>query len=414
MTINWKKLESTLFYLLVFLLPTQLAFHFWPLSSFVFGIRVDYLAPTIYLTDILFFAIFLIWVLDKENGLLKTIKKHRFFLACFVLFAVINTTLSVSILPTVYKWIKISEFTLFAYYVYTRRGIFGRSKTLLSIFCSITFFSIIGIIQFLEGHTLGWPLNLLGERSFDISTPGIALQQLFGRDFLRAYSTFSHPNSLAGYLSLSVLMLLSFRFFDKQKNYLIIGSLVLICIFLTFSLSSYLAWFAVAVFFLLKNSEKLFRKSIILVLLLLVFFALLSPILSQLLLTKLPSTPQNISERAGLSIIAGEVISKKFLVGSGLNTFVLDTTLFRRPGNYIWLLQPVHNIFLLVFSEGGILFLLATFLGIFKLFNHLVQKGSKIAILGVIFILITGSLDHYWFTIQQNLFLLTLFIGLVF
>ena len=35
------------------LLPTQLGKHFWPGWSLISGIRVDYLAPTIYLVDII-------------------------------------------------------------------------------------------------------------------------------------------------------------------------------------------------------------------------------------------------------------------------------------------------------------------------------------------------------------------------
>ena len=42
-----------LFYLILFLLPANLAKHFPVASSYVSGILVDYLIPTVYLTDIL-------------------------------------------------------------------------------------------------------------------------------------------------------------------------------------------------------------------------------------------------------------------------------------------------------------------------------------------------------------------------
>jgi len=52
------------FYLLILFLPTQLGRHFFFDFSFVSGIRIDYLAPTIYLTDILVLLLFIAWVLN--------------------------------------------------------------------------------------------------------------------------------------------------------------------------------------------------------------------------------------------------------------------------------------------------------------------------------------------------------------
>jgi hypothetical protein len=47
------KLHQKIFWLLIFLLPVQLGRHFWPDFSFVLGLKIDYLAPTVYLTDLL-------------------------------------------------------------------------------------------------------------------------------------------------------------------------------------------------------------------------------------------------------------------------------------------------------------------------------------------------------------------------
>ena len=52
-SISRLKPSNLLLALIIFLMPTQLGLHFWPLSSLVYGIRVDYLAPTIYFLDIL-------------------------------------------------------------------------------------------------------------------------------------------------------------------------------------------------------------------------------------------------------------------------------------------------------------------------------------------------------------------------
>ena len=62
---NFNNLHRWLFYLLLLLIPTQLGYHFWPDFAFVNGIRVDYLAPTIYLTDLLILGIGISWLLSK-------------------------------------------------------------------------------------------------------------------------------------------------------------------------------------------------------------------------------------------------------------------------------------------------------------------------------------------------------------
>src|SRR5258708_7366824 len=46
------KIESLLLCLFFLLLPTQLGKHFWPDFSIVSGIRIDYLSPTVYITDV--------------------------------------------------------------------------------------------------------------------------------------------------------------------------------------------------------------------------------------------------------------------------------------------------------------------------------------------------------------------------
>ena len=54
-------LHIPVFLLFILLLPTQTSLHFWPDFAYVFGIRVDYLAPAIYLTDIVLFVLFALW-----------------------------------------------------------------------------------------------------------------------------------------------------------------------------------------------------------------------------------------------------------------------------------------------------------------------------------------------------------------
>src|SRR3990167_5526392 len=195
-SLNPKKVERALFYLLIIFLPSQLAYHFWPDWAFIFGIRVDYLAPAIYLTDIL---IVLLLVISRTKI------KFSYFLA-FSFLAFLNIYFSISPWASFFKWLKILGLIFLALYVSRNKDLFRRKIFIRVLGFSLMLISVVGITQFLLGKTLGGPLYFLGERSFNIETPGIALQNIFGRDFLRAYSIFSHPNSLAGYLFVSIVI----------------------------------------------------------------------------------------------------------------------------------------------------------------------------------------------------------------
>ena len=346
-SLNPKKVERALFYLLIIFLPSQLAYHFWPDWAFIFGIRVDYLAPAIYLTDIL---IVLLLVISRTKI------KFSYFLA-FSFLAFLNIYFSISPWVSFFKWLKILELIFLALYVSRNKDLFRRKIFIRVLGFSLMLISVVGITQFLLGKTLGGPLYFLGERSFNIETPGIALQNIFGRDFLRAYSTFSHPNSLAGYLFVSIVIFPPLL----KKNKLVL-LLSLTAFLLTFSLSAFLgASLGLPMFFMKFNFN----------------------------------APE-FSERISLINTAKEIILRSPLLGNGLGTFVFSNSL----------MQPVHNIFLLIFSETGIF----GFGALVFLFYKLLRKNWYV----FVFILITGFFDHYWLTLQQNVLLLALVYGYLF
>ena len=57
--------ELLLFYSIILFLPTQLGLHFWPEYSKVLGLRIDYLSPTIYMTDVLILLLIVLWLIDS-------------------------------------------------------------------------------------------------------------------------------------------------------------------------------------------------------------------------------------------------------------------------------------------------------------------------------------------------------------
>ncbi|HEX6977153.1 MAG TPA: hypothetical protein VF185_02210, partial [Patescibacteria group bacterium] len=248
------KLHKLIFQTLIFLLPTQLALHFWPDWAFVSGIRVDYLAPTIYLTDILLFLLISLWLIeDRSLSEFNKIKRGvKYVLVGLIFFGLVNILTSSAALLSLYKWIKVLEFLAFSFYIYVNyKELLELLRTPLSF--AIIYSALIAIMQFLLQRTIGGLFYLLGERSFTSLTPGIALFNFFGKALLRPYGTFGHPNALGGFLLVAVFMLLVQR--KNLLNWIAIclGSIVL---FLTFSQNVSFAFFAGVILLLLRNKKE--------------------------------------------------------------------------------------------------------------------------------------------------------------
>jgi len=450
-----KLLDKYLNLLLIFLFPTQLALHFWPNFAFVFGIRVDYLSPTIYLTDLLFISLFVPWIIRKRIKAISDIKKYKYLLLSLSGLIVFNLFFSSVFYVSFIKWLKIIEFIALGYYVKNREDRFNIRNVSTTLFYSLIFFSFIGVLQFFRGRTLGNILYLLGERSFTIFTPGIALVNLFGDNRLRIYSTFSHPNSFAGFLGASLI----FLYFNYLKNiniYRFFGLLVILSAFvLTFSLSAFVGlsfclflspfantpglkplwvqrsgvrfggiplptkrWEKIprplgwgASYFAFKKhifNVKGFNLFIILFFLLSFYFSVFS---GSILESKIIFS-QSFSERLELADIAGKIFSGSWITGVGLNNFVINEISYAGTSSGVWLLQPVHNIYLLLITEIGILGILLLYYFISLYFVRNIKTKNIWGILIIFFVLTTGLFDHYWFTIQQNMLLLSLFLGI--
>src|SRR5687767_1088681 len=81
-----------LYTLLLLFLPTQLGKHFWPEYSLLSGFRVDYLSPTLYLTDMLVLLLFLQWSFVHRSRFtslnVSAVLPYLLFL-CFLLLTVL-------------------------------------------------------------------------------------------------------------------------------------------------------------------------------------------------------------------------------------------------------------------------------------------------------------------------------------
>ena len=190
----WGKISKILLFGVILLIPTQLGKHFWFDWSSVLGIRIDYFSPTVYLID-------LVWILlvifNFQFSIFNKLFNFKNFL--ILLFVVINILIAQNKWVAVYKWARLGELFWFGWYVYRNKKIV-KSFLIKIIPIWIIIESVLALGQIAKGGSLNGFWWWLGERRFDFNTIGIAKISIVDMGLVRAYGTFSHPNSLAGFL----------------------------------------------------------------------------------------------------------------------------------------------------------------------------------------------------------------------
>lgn len=379
--------------------------------------KIDF---SIFLIIILFTwsLISLFWIKSIPVGLYSILK----FSEMILLFLIINLVPRETIFEKI-SWIQIGSIpkTFFI--------------TIISLGC---FESFLAITQFLHQQSIG--LTLLKESIFNINTPGVAKILFNNHVYIRAYGSFPHPNILGGFLLFSIITTkLYCRLFHVEQSRRIFLILQYIGIFITFSKSAILGLIIATLFIHLRFQKRtsdsiatiqsqMFHVKHILIILFSIFSGLF---LYYINLEKF--FIQSLQERWLYMKIAFLFIHNHPILGISCGQFVF---LMEKNAIYpllSWQLQPVHNVFLLIWSELG-------FIGFFTFsifFIHLltfkntnVSRGTNdmnseelrsareisIAIeyfrsilLGFFIILL---FDHYLWDIQQGQWFLWMTLGI--
>lgn len=425
-------LRKASFFATVVFLPIQLSKFFWPEFSFVLGLRVDYLAPSLYLSDFSILAFIL------SSTLLAVLKndfskygKFSFVLSLFLLAIFASAITAYSGGVAAFKAAKLVEFLLFSFFVSTLSFKKVFASTLFFFAASLLWVSLLSIAQFGKQGSLG--LFFLGERTFDLSTPGISQVTHDGTLFLRPYATFPHPNVLAAYITLSLTLIggsfLFLEFRSIEKWFVITTSaLGALALFLTFSRAGWIAGFLGLLFIFLsyfakKMTGKLPKiKQILAIVTVGAFFGLgaffLSPLIFERFFSITTSDSHSIILRAKLAQAAISMVKESPIFGVGPGNFLPLLPSFWHISETIRFLQPTHNLFLLVLAELGVFGLLSfSFILIFSLLAIFKREASPFRlILLTLFgqIIFLAFFDHYFWTLQQGLLLFWLFLGLFF
>lgn len=385
------KINSALLILFILLLPTQLGKHFFLSFSYLSGVRVDYLAPTIYLIDLVAFCLLLL----NMKVVFRFFWQKKFLF--FLLLISLNLIISQSPLISLYQYLKIFEFLVI--YIIFKKTRLAAKTFLLSLTLTALVQLVLAVSQFISKQSLQGIFYFLGERYFTLSTPAVAKASFLGIEILRPYASFSHPNSLAGFFLLLYTFVLSANEFKKlgflKQFFLFISSLL---IFLSFSKISIIIFLLINIFYFIVNTKKVCRlcflaKIIILSLLSLIFF-------------QAKSDPLSLFKRWFLIKNSLLIISQHYFLGVGAGNYLVAQNKLAKIFSDS-LNQPVHNVFLLLISEWGVIsFSLILYLVLF-IIKSICKKNPWL--LAVFFI--TAFFDHYWLTLNQNFLLLAVILG---
>ena len=456
------RLENWLFYIFLFAVPISLRHIFW-FEPFNF---VEWTSVYIYATDILFLILIVFCAFNRKRAMVLNpdpgnqsrrfpqlrwapfrywVKNHRsfanIFLIVFVLVAGISIRNALDVQTAVFQWFKLVEGV--ALYFYVKNYALKRFKlehVFEAIVAGAVFQSVIAITQFMTQGSLG--LKYLGESPLAPAMSGIAAFFVDGVKIMRAYGTTPHSNVLALYLFIALGAFYSIVIYQKRAWYWHVAHIVILwAFFLTFSRVIVGLW---ALGFMITvcafkfssgrgpsgetdgtgfpglglkaqtvshNAHKIFWTTITMAVL---FVAVYWPYVAN------RSVISTSDEAVQLRVL----YNQESLAG-GQNVFGLGM------GNFVpWLMtqnlhlgreiyQPVHNIYLLIYSEVGIvgiaLFILFLAFLLYDFYKRLEFKKLyhfSFALI-IVSVLVFGLFDHYLWTIQSGRLVFWLTLGLL-
>jgi hypothetical protein len=267
--------------------------------------------------------------------------------------------------------------------------------------------STLAILQLLNQGSIGGPLYLLGERSHTLLTPGIAKQTLRSIEVIRPYATFSHPNTLSGWIFISLLCTLS-QFHAKKVNQkliiLLITIISTITLLITNSQAVYLTAALIALYHITTHRHRPKRP------LSLITSALIALLTPAFLLLLNNTNEESILLRNTIFLNHLKALAQHPLIGMGWHGFLLQLKNIPALLN-TKTIQPVHNAIWFLIGTLGIP--LSALLAI-----KLIPKLKSIKITPRTYplaaILLLSGFDHYFLTQPQTLLLAILITALYF
>jgi oligosaccharide repeat unit polymerase len=418
--ISFFSIAKVFFYLFFAFLPFQVNALLVVQDVYISGFFNPYTSFFVNITDVFLIVVLVFLSLsvmfkEGEFGKLNFMKKKSGMIVVltvgvYLLLNVLSLLSSVDHVNTFLGLLRLFEFVIVFFLL---RSGFIDVKKLMYVFIGVmSFVAFIGIFQYLFQESLG--LRFLGEPVINSDKLGVAKVGLSDGNFLRVYGTFPHPNIFAGYLSFAIFFII-YCFRDAKVLFSLLLMICLIALVLTFSRSAILALFIGLFLYYAVSNVKITWKNVLFGVVFVMFFMVVFDLYSVLIDRLLVGDHNALSERS-LYYSASKKMFLDNIFGVGLGNFTSVMQQYMSMKLQPWLVQPVHNIFLLMFNEVGLLGGFG-FIGILAFFfSRLVKRKSRFSyILMSIWavIIVIGMFDHYFVSLYQGNVLLWMYFGLI-
>ena len=343
-----KHIDDLLILAFIFCLPFQRRHIFFNISPMLHGHFSDFLAISLYLSDLVSILLIIRLIYLAFNGFL--IKKPLILAISLILILNLIFSLNVSrgnssyIYYSFIKWIEFIG--ILGYFAIQRPNI----KTLLVGFTVTGLFQgCIGLAQFIEQKSLG--LKIFGEATLSRNLYGIAkIDTPFGK-YIRAYGTFAHANQLSAFLivacatSLALFFVLQIEKKYHAAQFSLAALFILIFLeFSTFSRAGLIAMFACfTIIFICTKVKGLEIKKPLIVACLAIFISVIA--YKPFLFPRLTITDASTAERLYYDKIGIEIIEKHPVFGVGMGNLIPQTAVKIGDYDQAWEVQPAHDYF---------------------------------------------------------------------
>lgn len=376
----------------------------------------------LYLSDLLLIGSFIAYGVAVFKGEVKQAFHYGYMPFTFgliLLLLLFTGTIFWSEFPLLSLWQVFRFGELFLLYLLVVNAVLNRHEVLRFFLYGILAQSFVALGQYLFQSSVG--LRFLGEPIVGPDVPGVAKVDWNGMKVLRSYGTFTHPNVFGGVVAIALLW--TYYLFRKNTWVLVaVGTIFLMALLFTFSRSAFLA-LAGGVLVLFSLSEKKIKvKQVLLwssiVLLLVVLFNLEGVLIERVFLGN--DAQSGIERLQYMSVSKGMMLDHPFGVGLGHFTFSMQDYISVKLSP--WLMQPVHNAFLLLMNEVGIVtglffvallgFLFFSLLRIPRKIEEDERLFVSLSITVLTVIMIISLFDHYFVTLYQGQVMLFVYFAL--
>lgn len=423
------RLISRLVYIFIFLLPWQTRY-FLQIGE-INGGYFEYATYSLYVVDLflLLIAVLSLWraIALRQKIRLRLIWLLAAFLELLILLsAILGIDFNLSF--SRYLWFLAA---LFIAYLLSTSTVINRRVAWRVFLLSAILPAILGIGQFVNNFSLGNKYLGLAEKQPEIAGVSVVEYESDGIVWrqLRAYGPFGHPNMFGGFLAIVLVSAVIYfrrrescswyqthprKFLVYSTVYLALLSLALV---LSFSRAAVLAavlaivvyWFLAPPYATWQLSRERYRVLGVLILFLLLLNFSLWPLWSARLSGDNRLAIISQTERIAGYSQAQQLIKGNCLLGVGLGNYSQELTK-AYPQEPAYYYQPVHNTWLLLLVEVGIL----GWLTVAALVSWVFLRGLKYRRAEVVAmasgLLVLTMLDHWFLSLHFGY----LFLGLIF